>query len=303
MANYFIRKFEESDHHTVKEFYARGLLECVNRRVKHFLASSIIQLFLVCTFAILFVTTHTILFSTFVILQLCLRVKDIMANYFIRKFEESDHHTVKEFYARGLLEYVNRRVKYFLASSIIQLFLVCTFAILFVTTHTILFSTFVILLLLAAEWIKCSLGFRWHIKKTINEVLFNIRKTFLQSKDSCFYVVICNNQLVGMYSISPSKEESSSLELNHVYVKKGYRRLGIARALCLKALDFACARKYRAVVLNTMCFQYEAQKLYESIGFQRYGEILPPGIINRIINFSLFQYRYDICMDKEKSVS
>ncbi|KAG2466197.1 CMLO acetyltransferase, partial [Polypterus senegalus] len=226
-----------------------------------------------------------------------------MANYFFRKFEESDHHTVKEFYAWGLLEYVNRRVKYFLASSVIQLFLVCTFAVLFVTTHSIVFSTIVILLLLAAEWIKCSLGFRWYIKQTIKKDLFSIRKTFLQSKDSCFYVVICNNQLVAMCSISPSKEESCSLELDHVYVKKGYRRFGIARALCLKALDFACSREYRAVVLNTMCIQYEAQKLYESIGFQKYGESPAPGIMNRIINFSLFQYRYDICVDKEKSVA
>ncbi|NXG89684.1 NT8F2 acetyltransferase, partial [Stercorarius parasiticus] len=84
------------------------------------------------------------------------------------------------------------------------------------------------------------------------------------------------------------------LVLKRMSVRKDYRGLGIAKALARTALDFARQRGYRAVVLNTLMLQHEAQALYEHLGFRRHQRYVLPTSYGRLANCTITTYRYDL---------
>ncbi|NWX14002.1 CMLO acetyltransferase, partial [Aegotheles bennettii] len=84
------------------------------------------------------------------------------------------------------------------------------------------------------------------------------------------------------------------LVLKRMAVRKDYRGLGIATALARTALAFARHRGARAVVLNTLMVQREAQALYEHLGFRRHRRYVLPTLYGRLADCTVTVYRYDL---------
>ncbi|MGH0176762.1 UNVERIFIED_CONTAM: hypothetical protein FKN15_013802 [Acipenser sinensis] len=183
--------------------------------------------------------------------------EDIMANYRIRKYEDKDCEVVRYIFAVGTREHIPAGFVYALKQPRLHLTLIT------------------------------------YVEVTLKDDLLDINKTYMKSKGSCFWVAESNDHVVAMVATVPSKEEPGALELKIMSVRKNYRRLGIAKALCRTVLDFARANGYTAVVLETTHVQYDAQKLYESIGYKKIRQFVLPMLVAKIINFSILTYRYD----------
>ncbi|NXU54556.1 CMLO acetyltransferase, partial [Turnix velox] len=84
------------------------------------------------------------------------------------------------------------------------------------------------------------------------------------------------------------------LVLKRMSVRKDYRGLGIAAALARTALDFAQQNGCRAVVLNTLMLQHEAQALYERLGFRRHRRYILPTAYGHLANCTITTYRYEL---------
>lgn len=65
------------------------------------------------------------------------------------------------------------------------------------------------------------------------------------------------------------RHSSEEVELKRMYVRAGYRRRGLARALLARLEDRARTLGFTRLVLETGTAQPEAMALYESAGYQR----------------------------------
>ena len=64
-------------------------------------------------------------------------------------------------------------------------------------------------------------------------------------------------------------------ELKRMYVRPAFRRLGIGRALALRAIESAEAIGYRAIRLDTATFLPVANRLYAELGFREIEPYYP----------------------------
>jgi ribosomal protein S18 acetylase RimI-like enzyme len=99
----------------------------------------------------------------------------------------------------------------------------------------------------------------------------------LQYNESIIFVAIDHNtqQAVGFTQLYPkysSVRLSKNWILNDLYVDADYRKQGIGEKLIKTAMDFARANGSTFVQLETAVDNYDAQHLYESIGFVKQGE-------------------------------
>ena len=101
-------------------------------------------------------------------------------------------------------------------------------------------------------------------------------KQFLQeritNRESVIFIAIDEGQFAGFTQLYPSYSSVSMKKiwiLNDLFVSPAHRRKGIAQALINKVIDNCKKTGRKRVVLSTAYDNFNAQKLYEKLGFIR----------------------------------
>lgn len=104
-----------------------------------------------------------------------------------------------------------------------------------------------------------------------------LAKKFIQERldnnESVIFVAFAENQIpVGFTQLYPTYSSVRIVKnwiLNDLYVEKIHRKQGIGENLIKKAMQFAKENDAVFVELSTATDNFTAQKLYESIGFEK----------------------------------
>nr|XP_033809958.1 probable N-acetyltransferase camello [Geotrypetes seraphini]XP_033809966.1 probable N-acetyltransferase camello [Geotrypetes seraphini] len=216
-----------------------------------------------------------------------------MVDYRIREYEDLDYETVRDLFSTGMSEYMPSVCMHVLKQSWVILLLMSTFCLLLLSSKSLLLPILAITLLLAAG--RQLVGYIWslYIEQCLREDLLNIRKTYMEGKNSCFWVVEAEGSIIGTVAVKLSEDKSEELLLKRMSVRRDYRGLGIAKALCRTVISFAHQHGCKSIVLNTLVVQHVAQKMYESVGFKKYLDFILPTFYGQLVNFTISKYRYD----------
>ncbi|XP_053314023.1 probable N-acetyltransferase camello [Spea bombifrons] len=217
-----------------------------------------------------------------------------MADYKIRAYRDSDYEAVRDLFSGGMSEYVPGVCLHVLKQPWVVFVLTCMFLSLMCSSKSLILPIMAVTLALALG--RQALGHVWnvYIERCLKEDLRDIRKTYMESEGSRFWVVEAEDSVVGIVAAKPSEEKDGELVLKRMSVRKDFRGLGIAKALCREVIGFARQNGYRSVVLNTLVVQSEAQRMYESAGFTKYVEVVLPTVYGKLVNFTISKYRYDV---------
>ncbi|NP_001187820.1 probable n-acetyltransferase camello [Ictalurus punctatus] len=217
-----------------------------------------------------------------------------MAEVQIRRYEDSDDEDMKEIFTIGMSEHVPSSCMHVLKQPHTQMLLACVFCALLASSKSILLPILAVTLLLAAGRQGVSYMFSNYIQFSLCKDLKNIRETYLEGADSCFWVAECQGRVVGTVGCLPAEQNEGCLELKRMSVKRSHRGRGIAKALCDAVADFVQQQGFPAVVLYTSVVQTDAQKLYENMGYKKVREFVVPELLAKVTNFTLFEYRLDL---------
>ncbi|XP_030306379.1 N-acetyltransferase 8 [Calypte anna] len=220
-----------------------------------------------------------------------------MVEFRIRPYREEDREAVREVFATGMSEYAPALCLHVLRQPWVLLLLGCTFGLLLASARSLLLPLLALTLLLALA--RHLLGWAWssYIDRCLGDDLGDIAAAYAESSGGRFWVAEADERVVGTVGVRPAQGGGSVgevLALKRMAVRKDYRGRGIASALARTALGFARRRGCRAVVLNTLMVQREAQGLYERLGFRRDRRYLLPTIYGRLANCTITTYRYDL---------
>ncbi|XP_048365809.1 probable N-acetyltransferase camello isoform X2 [Sphaerodactylus townsendi] len=217
-----------------------------------------------------------------------------MVPFHIREYQDEDYETVRDLFATGMSEYVPTLCVHMLKQPWVILVLACTFCLLLTSSKSLLLPILAITLLLATG--RQVLGYVWsrYIDRCLQEDLLDIQATYMGGKGSCFWVAEVDECVVATVGARPSEECQEELMLKRMSVRKDYRGLGIAKALCKTVISFAREHGYRSVVLNTLMVQHEAHALYNSIGFHVYRDYVLPTVYGRLASCTVSKHRFDI---------
>ncbi len=128
-------------------------------------------------------------------------------------------------------------------------------------------------------------------KKHINDVsvLFNLYRQFykyesdlqksnkyikerISKKESIIFLCYYDKEATGfvqLYETFDSLNIGKKLVLYDLYVKKNYRKKGIAKVLMNKAKQYADKKRIKIIELSTAITNKKAQSLYESLEYKR----------------------------------
>ncbi len=95
----------------------------------------------------------------------------------------------------------------------------------------------------------------------------SVYEQFLEP-NTCYFVAIYNNELVGGCGINLLDGEPDKCELQKLYLNKDARGKGIATVLLDNAINFAIKSNYKGIYLETKKELSIAVPLYEKRGFQ-----------------------------------
>lgn len=227
-------------------------------------------------------------------MALCVFGLKAMAEVQIRHYEDDDEEDVKEIFTLGMSEHVPSSCMHVLKQPHTQMLLACVFCALLASSKSILLPILAVTLLLAAGRQGMCYMFSRYIQISLSNDLNNIRESYMEVANSCFWVAECQGRVVGTVACLPAERIEGCLELKRMSVKYSHRGRGIAKALCRTVADFAQLRGFPAVVLYTSVVQTDAQKLYENMGYKRVREFVIPELVAKITNFTLFEYRLDL---------
>lgn len=213
------------------------------------------------------------------------------ASFQIRRFRDEDSEAAQEVFTVGMSEHVPSSFTHILKQPVTQMLLMCVFCALMGSSKSFILPILAVTLLLAGIRQLVVHMFSAYIETSLKKDLLNISETYLQQKDSCFWVAEADGRVVGTIACLPNENAPDALELKRLSVRRSHRGLGIAKALCQVVADFTRDRGYAAVVLHTSVVQRDAQHLYEHIGYKKTKEFSPPEWFAKITNFTLFEYR------------
>lgn len=217
-----------------------------------------------------------------------------MVPFRIREYRDEDYETVRDLFAAGMSEYVPTLCAHVLKQPWAILLLACTFCLLLTSSRSLLLPILAVTLLLAVG--RQLLGYVWsrYIDRCLQDDLLDIRAAYMEGKGSCFWVAEADERVVATVGGRPSEERPEELVLKRMSVRKDYRGLGIAKALCKTVISFAREHGYQAVVLNTLMVQHEARALYSGVGFHVYHHYVLPTFYGNLANCVVSKHRYDI---------
>ncbi|KAM4626031.1 putative N-acetyltransferase camello [Polymixia lowei] len=215
----------------------------------------------------------------------------------IRKYREEDEEAVKEIFTLGMSEHVPSSFVHLLKQPLTQMVLMCVFCALLTSSKSFLLPILAVTLLMAGARHFVGYMFSSYIEASLRKDLNHIQQTYLEQKDSCFWVAEIEGRVVGTVACLPAENVSGCLELKRMSVHRTHRGMGIAKALCRTVADFTRDRGYPAVVLYTSIVQTDAQRLYEHMGYSKIREFVIPELVAKITNFSLVEYRLDLQQD------
>ncbi len=90
-----------------------------------------------------------------------------------------------------------------------------------------------------------------------------------QNSKSIYFVIECNNKVIGGAGIGPIENDLESIcELQKMYLLPEARGLGLAKKLIDKCLQSAVDFNFEQCYLETMVYMKDAQKLYTKVGFE-----------------------------------
>ncbi|AWP16045.1 putative N-acetyltransferase camello [Scophthalmus maximus] len=223
-----------------------------------------------------------------------------MANIQVRKYRDEDAEAVREIFTLGMSEHVPSSFMHLLKQPLTQMVLMCVFCALLTSSKSFLLPILAVTLFLAGARQVVVYMFNRYIDTSLRKDLNSIRDTYLKHKDSCFWVAESDGRVVATVACLPAEHAPGCLELKRMSVCRSHRRMGIAKTLCGTVAEFTRDRGFAAVVLFTSLVQTDAQKLYESIGFEKTREFVVPELAAKIMNFTLFEYRLDLQRDGKR---
>uniref|UniRef100_A0A8C6SME9 Si:ch211-195e19.1 n=1 Tax=Neogobius melanostomus TaxID=47308 RepID=A0A8C6SME9_9GOBI len=215
----------------------------------------------------------------------------------IRKFRDEDSEAVQEVFTVGMSEHIPSSFTHILKQPLTQMVLMCVFCALMGSSKSFILPILAVTLLLAATRQFIVYMFSMYIETTLKKDLHNISETYLNHKDSCFWVAEVDGRVVGTVSCLPNENVPEALELKRLSVRRSHRGMGIAKALCRTVADFTRERGYAAVILYTAVVQTDAQHLYEHIGYKKTKEFAAPQFMAKMTNFNMFEYRLQFRQD------
>jgi len=92
----------------------------------------------------------------------------------------------------------------------------------------------------------------------------------LDNNESVIFVALLGDEPVAFTQLYPKYSSMRAVKnwiLNDLYVNAPYRKQGIASKLLQTAMDFAQANNAKFVQIETQTDNFNAQRLYESVGF------------------------------------
>ncbi|KAM4049509.1 putative N-acetyltransferase camello [Anomaloglossus baeobatrachus] len=217
-----------------------------------------------------------------------------MVEYRIRSYRDSDYEEVRDLFSHGMSEYVPGICIHVVTRSWVLLAMACMFMSLLLSSKSLILPVLAVTLLLALG--RHILGYFWslYIDHCLKEDMLDIQQTYMEASGTHFWVAEAEDRVVGTVAAKPSDEDGEELQLKRMSVRKDFRGFGIAKALSREVIGFARQRGYRSVILNTLMVQREAQRMYESVGFQKYKEFVLPTVYGHLVNFTISKYRYDV---------
>lgn len=220
-----------------------------------------------------------------------------MASVEVRRYRDDDAEAVKEIFTMGISEHIPSSFMHILKQPPTQMVLMCVFCALMTSSKSFLFPILAVTLLLAGARQFVVYIFNKYIDTCLKQDLKDISETYVQKKDSCFWMAEVDGRVVGMVACLPNNNAPACLELKRMSVRRSHRGMGVAKALCRTVADFTRDRGYAAVVLYTSVVQTDGQKLYEHMGYEKTREFVLPELAAKITNFTLFEYRLDLQKD------
>ncbi|KAM5194711.1 putative N-acetyltransferase camello [Mantella aurantiaca] len=217
-----------------------------------------------------------------------------MAEFTIRVYKNRDYNAVRIIFAEGMLEHIPATCAYLLKLPRTQFVLFISFISLLLVSRSYLLSLFSLAVVFTAGRRLLTKEYHQYVDKCQREDLLDIEESYMASNNSCFWVAESNGRVVGMVGVESAPRSSDVMLLRRLSVAKDQRHKGIAKALCTKVIDFARQRGYKTLTLETSMIQYSAQKLYESMGFQKTDNKVIPSLLGRYANFSIMTYQYKI---------
>ncbi|XP_048208709.1 N-acetyltransferase 8-like [Perognathus longimembris pacificus] len=217
-----------------------------------------------------------------------------MAPYHIRKYQESDCTQVLALFTKGMKEHIPTTFRHMLRLPRILLLLLgvpVALLLLYDSWILALMCTFSLLLFL---WFIAGYPWKQYVAMCYRTDLADITKSYLSSRNSCFWVAECGGHVVGMVGALPVKDPplgKKQLQLFRMSVSLEHRGKGIAKALVRTVLQFARDQGYSEVVLETSMFQYGALALYQGMGFQKTRELYID-MLTKLLDFRLIQFMY-----------
>lgn len=112
-----------------------------------------------------------------------------------------------------------------------------------------------------------------------NELSLKRLQEQLENVNSFFYFLEKNNQIVGYLKLNINDAQSDNqgddaLEVERIYVRPDYKRLGYGRQLMNYAVKRAYQLDKQVVWLGVWEYNHAAQKFYEALGFKTFGDHL-----------------------------
>nr|XP_056711887.1 N-acetyltransferase 8-like [Euleptes europaea] len=223
-----------------------------------------------------------------------------MGEYHIRTFEDRDYEAVRTILSHGIHEHVPAGCWHILRCPQNHLLLLAIFLMAYMILASLLFSCGVAAAFVVMGWMYMKGLCAAYVQAALTRDMLDIRKTYLEPKDCCFWVATSGEEVVGMVAaIHPEdpSQRGKALELKRMSVAKQHRGRGLSKALTRTVICFAQERGYQEVVLGTSMVQYAAQRVYEGIGFHKV-KVEYPSLLAKLLQVYFYYYRYEIARSR-----